>query len=66
VICHGKNITPSKLVERRCGGWLALSHRAEPVKIGVLGETAELATERYRQSLAGWRANIATDANVCP
>jgi hypothetical protein len=47
--------TEPRIVQRLCGGFLALSPDSEPIKIGVLGDTAENAAAKFEQSLTAWR-----------
>lgn len=51
-----------RLIARRCGGWLALSGKENPIKIGVCGETQTAALEKFCRSISAWRADI--DAEV--
>ncbi len=44
------------LIERRCGGWLAVTDDDSPVRVGVVGDTEDEARERFRDALARWRA----------
>jgi hypothetical protein len=44
-----------QLIERRNGGWLAVTDDDSPVRVGVIGDTEEEATERFREALARWR-----------
>ena len=50
-----------RLIVRRCGGWLALSGKENPIKIGVCGETQTAALEKFRRSISAWQADIAAD-----
>lgn len=43
-----------KLVERSCGGWLAISEPWASLKIGVAAATVEEATRRFESELAVW------------
>lgn len=47
------NVQP-ELLERRCGGWLGLSPRSVPIRIGVTGSTKEDVTARYFLSIRKW------------
>jgi hypothetical protein len=49
------NLEPH-LIERRTGGWLAVTEDGSPVQIGVVGDTEDEARERFREALARWRA----------
>jgi hypothetical protein len=40
--------------ERACGGFLALSPQDAPVRIGVVGETAEEAQSNFAAAIARW------------
>lgn len=44
-----------QLIERRTGGWLAVTEDDSPVRVGVVGATKDEARERFRQALARWR-----------
>lgn len=56
---HPVENSPPKLVQRDCGGWLALSNRACSLKIGVTGNSAEEAEARYQSAVMEWRAILA-------
>jgi hypothetical protein len=45
-----------RLIERRVGGWLAVTDDDSPVRVGVVGTTEEEARERFREALARWWA----------
>jgi hypothetical protein len=45
-----------RLIERRGGGWLAVTEDDSPVRIGVVGDTEADARERFNEALAQWRA----------
>ena len=44
-----------RLVERRCGGWLAISGAREAVKVGVTAETEADAVELFDSTIRAWR-----------
>lgn len=44
-----------RLIQRQCGGWLAISAHENPLKIGVTGETADQAADAFRVTSARWR-----------
>lgn len=46
------------MIERHCGGWLALSPLCEPIKIGVTALTRDEAVAQLRASLARWRETL--------
>jgi hypothetical protein len=54
-----------RLVERHCGGWLALAPRGATLKIGVTAETAEAARKKYQTTVAEWRATLALGGVSC-
>lgn len=39
------------LIERRCGGWLAVTPRGWPLAIGVTAETKAEAEQKFRDEL---------------
>lgn len=39
------------LIERRCGGWLAITPHGWPLGIGVTGETREAAEKKFQEEL---------------
>jgi hypothetical protein len=45
-----------RLIERRNGGWLAVTDDDSPVRIGVVGDTEAEARERFHEALTRWRA----------
>lgn len=50
------------LVQRQCGGWLALSSRGDALKIGVTDESEEGARTKYGTARAGWVAMLEGEA----
>lgn len=46
--------TPT-LVKRRNGGWLAISPRSEPLKIGVTAGTQSAAAALLAERIAEWK-----------
>lgn len=49
------------VLERGCGGWLAVSEPGAPLKIGVEGDTEQQARERFAVALAAWHRLFETD-----
>lgn len=45
-----------RLIERMCGGWLAVSEPGSRFQIAVVGETAERAEARFVASIQEWEA----------
>ena len=45
-----------RLVERACGGWLAVSEPGAFLRVGVEGRTADEARERFRLEVLAWAA----------
>lgn len=45
-----------QVIERTCGGWLAISPRWCPVRIGAAGSTEEEARQKFAQLLERWAA----------
>jgi hypothetical protein len=43
------------LIQRECGGWLALSPRSEDLRVGVLAPTEAGAREAFEVELGEWR-----------
>lgn len=39
------------LIERRCGGWLAITPRGWPLGIGVTAETKAAAEKKFQEEL---------------
>ena len=48
------------VVARQCGGWLARSPEAEPVKIAVVAASPEEAAHRYGEALSAWKRNLSS------
>ena len=51
------NVVPV-LIQRKCGGWIAVSPQTESIKIGVCEGTAEHAEASYIAALARWKTNL--------
>ena len=47
------------LIERRSGGWLAISPQNSTLRIGVTGATRQDAIARYSLSIRAWVASLA-------
>jgi hypothetical protein len=47
-----------RIIQRRCGGWLALSCQCEPIKIGVTAETENAACEQFHAAINEWRREM--------
>lgn len=47
------NIQP-ELIERRCGGWLAVTPRCVAIRIGAVGESAEEASANFNALIEQW------------
>lgn len=45
-----------RIVSRRCGGWLAVSNDADPVKIGVVAVSEADANREFQATRERWRA----------
>lgn len=53
------NFEQPRLVQRHCGGWLALAPKGAVLKIGVTAESAEAARDKYQTTVEEWRATLA-------
>lgn len=51
-----------RLIERKCGGWLAISHRWADIRIGVEADSEDAAREKYLAAVSEWRKMLAADA----
>ena len=49
-----------RLIERHCGGWLAVSGRDDPVQIGVEAPTREEAITLFNEHRARWEETLST------
>jgi hypothetical protein len=56
--CGLDKIEP-KILPRECGGWLAITPRWSPIRIGVTGATEAAARDRFRAALAKWAEALA-------
>lgn len=43
-----------RLIERHCGGWLAVTPRGWPLAVGVESETRDGATTAFRAAMERW------------
>lgn len=48
-----------RLIQRHCGGWLALSPADSDLQIGVPADSREVAVEKYRATVARCRNLLA-------
>jgi len=62
-----QGISP-RIVERRGGGWLAISPSSYDLMIGVVADTEEAARVKFHAAVAEWRLmlNSAREAQSCP
>ena len=49
-----------RLVHRSCGGWLALSSRAETLQIGVTAQSRDEAKVKFDEVMSVWRRNLSS------
>jgi len=49
------DIKSPRLVQRKCGGWLALSPAGDSLQFGVAAESSDAAEQKYRSSRAEWK-----------
>ena len=42
------------LVERKCGGWLAITPRGWPLSVGVTAESESEARKKFAETLERW------------
>ena len=54
-----KAVETPLVVSRACGGWLARSAAAEPIKIAVAEATEQGVVEAYCLAIQAWRRNLA-------
>lgn len=50
-----------RLIERRCGGWLAISGRGDPVQIGVTAASESEAAAEFDRVRDHWRAILESE-----
>lgn len=48
------------LIERGCGGWLAVSGETEPVKVGVIADAEAAAVAVFAETIRTWRRNLSS------
>ena len=53
--------TTPKIIERKCGGFLAVSTEGSRFKIGVEGKTEDEARQRFEESVTMWERIAATE-----
>lgn len=51
-----------QLIERECGGWLAVNLPSDPLKIGVTAPTRDEAEAAFAQATQAWRTLLAKAA----
>ena len=47
-----------RLVQRHCGGWLALAPEGASLKIGVSADSEDAARDKYRTAVEEWNATL--------
>lgn len=47
-----------RVMPRQCGGWLAVSPKWAPLRIGVTGATEREAREGFRYAVTAWSATL--------
>lgn len=57
----GERLSP-RMIRRTCGGWLAVSNDADPVKIGVEADSEMAASLAFQATRERWRAILNSDA----
>jgi hypothetical protein len=53
-----------RIIERRCGGWLAVSNNADPVQIGVTAASEIDADFRFQTVRKRWQEILESDTAV--
>jgi len=53
-----------RIIPRKCGGWLAVSNDADPVKIGVTAASEVDADLEFRTARERWQVILESDAAV--
>lgn len=51
-----------RIIQRKCGGWLAVSNAADPLKIGVAAASEMEAGREFNQTRERWRAILESEA----
>ena len=51
-----------RIIPRKCGGWLAVSNDADPVKIGVTAASEVEANHEFNKARERWRAILESGA----
>lgn len=57
-----ETIDQPRIIQRKCGGWLAISARADPLQIGVTAPSEEQAITMLRKASDGIRSWLAAEA----
>ena len=52
--------TTPRIIQRKCGGFLAVSTEGSRFKIGVQGQTEEEARQRFEESVTMWERIVAS------
>ena len=54
-----ENSESPRLVQRHCGGWLALAPESASLKIGVWADDEDTARVKYRTAVSAWHKTLA-------
>jgi hypothetical protein len=47
-----------RIIQRKCGGWLAVSAPHEDLRIGVTAESEDAVRDKYQAAVTDWRRNL--------
>ncbi len=51
-----------RLIERACGGWLAISPADAGLRIGVTAQTEQEARDKFMEMFVEWKRSIEVDS----
>jgi len=55
-----------RIISRKCGGWLAVSGKGDPIQIGVTAPSEPEVREKFWAAAEGWRDILDTEKGVSP
>ena len=57
-----KFVMTPRIIERQCGGWIAISEPASTLRIGVTAESEEAARAKFAATALDWQRTLQAEA----
>ena len=57
---------PPRIIERRCGGWIAVSGPGAEIRIGVTADSKEGALKKFEAAMLDWQRTLQAGQPTMP